>query len=98
MNEATKKALTEQKDKLLLAESADEIKDIVTKAGGEITAEDAEHIMTEIKRTNAPSGTDIDDDEMDTVAGGSLCDYCFNHNWCQGEWYCYWLDKQPRDN
>ena len=70
MNEATKKALTEQKDKLLLAESADEIKDIVTKAGGEIAAEDAEKILAEIRRDNAASGTDIDDDEMDAVAGG----------------------------
>ena len=82
MNEATKKALTEQKDKLLLAESADEIKDIVTKAGGEIAAEDAEKILAEIRRDNAASGTDIDDDEMDAVAGG---------------WSFPWIDGKATD-
>ncbi len=81
MNEQTMNIVKQLKDKLMLAESTDEIRDIITKAGGEITAEDAEHIMTEIKRTNAPSGTDIDDDEMDAVAGGL--------DWCWDDFFCY---------
>ncbi len=72
MNEATKKALTEQKDKLLLAESVDEISKMITAAGGEISAEDAEKLLAEIKRSKPASGTEIDDDAMDAVAGGSL--------------------------
>jgi hypothetical protein len=80
MNEQTMNIVKQLKDKLMLAESTDEIRDIITKAGGEITAEDAEHIMTEIKRTNAPSGTDIDDDEMDAVAGGL--------EWCSEAFTC----------
>ncbi len=66
----TKNLLKELKDKLMLAESADEIKEIITKAGGEITAEDAEKLLAKIKRSKPASGMDIDDDEMDAVAGG----------------------------
>ena len=91
INESTEKVIREQKSKLMLAESIDEIKDIVTKAGGEISDEIAGKLFAEIKANNAASGTEIDDDEMDAVAGGewNLCDECFNFNWCSGEWYCY---------
>ena len=81
MNEQTMNIVKQLKDKLMLAESTDEIKDIVTKAGGEITAEEAESMLKEIRRINSPSGSDIDDDDMDAVAGGT--DRCWwdYENW-----------------
>ena len=81
MNEQTFKIVEQLKDKLMLAESVDEIKDIITKAGGEITAEDAESMIKEIRRINSASGSDIDDDDMDAVAGGT--DLCW---WDYGAW------------
>lgn len=66
----TKNLLKELKDKLMLAESAEEIKKMIAKAGSEITAEDAEIVYDKISRQKAASGMDIDDDEMDAVAGG----------------------------
>ena len=70
MNEQTMNIVKQLKDKLMLAGSADEIRKLIADAGGEIAAEDAEKILAEIRRDNAASGTDIDDDEMDAVAGG----------------------------
>ena len=80
MNEQTVKILEQIKDKLMLAENADEIKELVTKAGGEVSDEDAEKILAKTKAMNAASGTDINDDEMDAVAGGS--------SWCWADYYC----------
>ena len=90
INEATQKAITEQKSKLMLAESIDEIKDIITKAGGEISTEDAEHLWNEIKHVKESRGQEIDDDEMDAVAGGADRDWvkdgcaatCEPGSWC----------------
>ena len=84
MNEQTFKIVEQLKDKLMLAESVDEIKDIITKAGGEVTDEFAEKVFTEIKANNAASGTDIDDDDMDAVAGGSGCTFNYSCTlfWC----------------
>ena len=70
MNEQTMKILEQIKDKLMLAESAEEIKDIITKAGGEVSDEIAEKMFAEIRSKNIASGMDIDDNEMDAVAGG----------------------------
>ena len=74
MNEQTMKILENLKDKLMLAESADEIKDIITKAGGEVPDEFAEKMFAEIRSKNIASGMDIDDDEMDAAAGGQTID------------------------
>ena len=70
-NEVTKKLLTNLRPKLMLAESADEINNIITNAGGEISTEDAEQIWNEIKLAKESLGQGIDDDEMDAVAGGA---------------------------
>ena len=91
MNEQTFKIVDQLKDKLMLAESVDEIKDIITKAGGEVTDEFAEKVFTEIKANNAASGTDIDDDDMDAVAGGGCV---FNHS-CAMFWYTHYPGKLP---
>ncbi|MBR5091194.1 MAG: hypothetical protein IK093_17345 [Ruminiclostridium sp.] len=85
MNEQTIKIVEQLKDKLELAESADQIKEIIAKEGGEVSDEIAEKMFARIKEKNAASGTDIDDDEMDAVAGGasntctywSICDRYF---------------------
>ena len=84
MNEQTMNIVKQLKDKLMLAESADEIKDIITKAGGEVPDEFAEKLFAEIKTNNAASGTDIDDDDMDAVAGGSGCTFNYSCTlfWC----------------
>ena len=96
INESTQKAITEQKSKLMLAESIDEIKDIDTKAGGEISAEDAEQLWNEIKLVKESRGQEIDDDEMDAVAGGADRDWvkdgcaatCEPRSWCGSNDYC----------
>ena len=90
INEATEKVIREQKSKLMLAESIDEIRDIITKAGGEISSEDAEHLWNEIKHMKESRGQEIDDDEMDAVAGGADRDWvkdgcaatCEPGSWC----------------
>ena len=100
INESTQKAIKEQKSKLMLAESTDEIKDIVTKAGGEISAEDAEQLWNEIKHVKESLGQEIDDDEMDAVAGGAdrewLKEGCAATvepgSWCGSNDYCSLLD------
>ncbi|MBR5091192.1 MAG: hypothetical protein IK093_17335 [Ruminiclostridium sp.] len=97
LNDEIRKLTDRLKDKLLLAESADEIKNIIAKAGGEITAEDAEKLLAEIKQSKPASGVDIDDDEMDAVAGGrdwqkegcaATCEPSSN---CWGTDYCRWV-------
>ncbi len=82
MNEQTMNIVKQLKDKLMLTGSADEIRKLIADAGGEIAAEDAEKILAEIRRDNAASGTDIDDDEMDAVAGG---------------WSFPWIDGKATD-
>ena len=99
INESTEKVIREQKSKLLLAESTDEIRDIVTKAGGEISAEDAEKLWNEIKHVKESRGQEIDDDEMDAVAGGADMDWakdgcaatCECDSWCFATDRCDYL-------
>ena len=96
INEATEKVIREQKSKLMLAESIDEIKDIITKAGGEISSEDAEHLWNEIKHMKESRGQEIDDDEMDAVAGGADRNWiidgcaatCEHESWCFSNDFC----------
>ena len=95
LNEATMKIINENRNKLLLAESTDEIKDIVTKAGGEISAEDAEQLWNEIKHVKESLGQEIDDDEMDAVAGGADMDWAKDGCAATCEWdsWCFSNDK-----
>ena len=96
INESTQKAIKEQKSKLMLAESIDEIRDIITKAGGEISTEDAEQLWNELKQMKESLGQEIDDDEMDAVAGGADMDWvkdgcaatCEYESWCSSNDYC----------
>ena len=95
-NKANQKLLTDLRPRLMLAESAEEVKEIIRKAGGEISADDAEHLYDEVRLHNESNGKEIDDDEMDAVAGGADMDWindgcaatCEPGSWCGSNDMC----------
>ena len=62
----------QNRDKLMLADSADAVIDIIKAEGGKIGKEDAANLFEKLKEAKKTSGVDIDDDEMEAVAGGTL--------------------------
>ena len=60
----------ELKTKLLAAESAEEVTELIKADGQEITAEDAVHLWEEIERKRNADGKELSLDELDAITGG----------------------------
>ena len=61
----------ELKAKLLAAQSAEEVTELVKADGQEITAEKAAHFWEEIKKLREQDGKELSLDELEAVSGGS---------------------------
>ena len=65
----------ELKTKLLAAESAEEVTELIKADGQEITAEDAVHLWEEIEHMREAEGRKLSKDELDAVSAGFGFDF-----------------------
>ena len=70
----------ELKARLLKAGSAEEIEEILTADGNEVTKEEAERIFSELEKHSI--GREVSEDEMEAVSGGAYNEgIAFNRDW-----------------
>ena len=62
----------EMKAKLLAAQSAEEVTELIKADGQEITAEDAARFLEEIEKQHEQEGKELSLDELGAVAGGAI--------------------------